>query len=394
MAVVRENLLKKHLQDVASSLVDPKNNAHQRDESNYINQISRPTNGRERGERKDLYIKDLVPYARHPFKQRPHEELVELADSIRERGLLNPVLVRPHPTEDGKYEIISGHNRVAAMRMVQGNSPEPAMIPATIRYVDDATADIMMTEANLLQRQNLLPSEKALAYKMRLDAMNKQGTRTDITSTQLGSKFHGSHGSEDTCGLTDDTSTQLGSKLRTNEELGEVVGESREQIRRYIRLTFLITQFAGMVDEGKLAFNPAVAASYLKPEEQKMLLDYMREHGVKPKLREMEELKRYSAANSITRSYLDDFFFGEKDQEPKKRKKVLEFENARIRSYIEGMYPGESENLSDEQIILRVDRLLSRMTEQRIGLRLRAKSELTKNNPAKPRSYEQSYERD
>ncbi|MGI6150458.1 MAG: ParB/RepB/Spo0J family partition protein [Christensenellales bacterium] len=351
------------LRDLQTSpLIDPKNTSARRSESNYIREISRPTNGRGLEERTDLYIKDLIPYARHAFKLRPNAELVELADSIRECGVLEPILVRPHPTEEGKYEIISGHNRAAAMRLIQGDSPEPAMISASIRYVDDATADIMMTEANLLHRQKMMPSELAVAYRMRLDAMKrKSGRPSKNNSSQLGTDY-----SE---GLLQENSSQLGTSFQTgrsDDELAAATGTSKTQIHRYIRLSYLISEFLEMVDGNKIPTNTAVALSYLERDEQAMLLDFMREQGVKPKLKEAEALKRQSVAGGITEAYLDDFFFVQKSEEPKKRKKMLEIDNKRVRERLAIIKPA-SKDYSDEQIILELDGLLCAFAQRMLG---------------------------
>lgn len=245
--------------------------------------------------------------------------------------MLSPILVRPHPIEEGKYEIISGHNRVAAMRLIQGDSPEPAMISASIRYVDDATADIMMTEANLLHRKSMLPSEQAMAYKIQLEAMQKKRRNPSV-----------------------DDGAQLvpGQPVgRSRDELAEQTGTNREAIRRLIRLAFLIPELLEMVDGNKIPTNTAVALSYLERDEQAMLLDFMREHGVKPKLKEAEELKRQSAAGGITEAYLDDFFFVRKSEEPQKRKKMLEIDNKRVRERLAIIKPA-SKDYSDSSVFL------------------------------------------
>lgn len=183
-------------------------------------------------------ISQIRDFPEHPYKVKDDESMNELVDSIMQRGLIQPVIIRP--TEDGNYEMVSGHRRKRAFEIAGMKT-----IPARVKEMTKDEAILAMVDSNL-QREVILPSEKAFAYKMRLEAMNRQGQRTDLTSTP----------SE--------------SKLRTNEEFGKEVGESREQIRRYIRLTNLIPELLELVDEGRIAMRPAVEISYL-PEEAQML---------------------------------------------------------------------------------------------------------------------------
>lgn len=189
----------------------------------------------------DIPLNLLDDFPNHPFKVRDDEDMLKLTESITERGVLVPAIVRPKG--DGRYELISGHRRKRASEYADKKT-----LRCIVSDLDDDAATIIMVDSNI-QRSNILPSEKAFAYKMRLDAMNRQGKRTDLTSTPLVSK------------------------LRTNEELAEQVGESREQIRRYIRLTNLVPELLEMVDEGRIKMRPAVEISYLDEDAQRDLVD-------------------------------------------------------------------------------------------------------------------------
>ena len=204
----------------------------------------------------------IADFQNHPFKIRDEEEMKKMVESVKENGVLNPILVRPK--ENGMYEIISGHRRKRASEIVRNKS-----IPAIVRNLTDDEAIIIMVDSNL-QREEILPSEKAFAYKMKLEAMNRQGYRTDLTSTPVVSK------------------------LRTNENVGEQNGESREQVRRYIRLTELIPEILQMVDKKQVAFRPAVEISYLTKTEQKDLYELMQYADATPSLAQAIRLKKLS----------------------------------------------------------------------------------------------------
>lgn len=201
--------------------------------------------------------------SRQPFKPYPPDKLQELAENIRKNGVIEAICVRP--TGNGRFQIIAGHNRVAAAKLAG-----LATIPAVVRQMDDDEAALRLVDSNLQHRETLLPSEKAFAYKMRLDAMKRQGKRTDLTSSPMGTK------------------------LRSDEELAEAAGESRNQIQRYIRLTYLIPALLDMVDRKQFGFRPAVEISYLSPEEQELLYQVLVEHGLKPpNLRTANALRRW-----------------------------------------------------------------------------------------------------
>ena len=175
---------------------------------------------------------EISDFPNHPFKVRMDEEMQQMAESVKEHGVLVPALVREKP--DGGYEMVAGHRRKRAAEMAE--LPE---IPCIVRNLTDDEAIIVMVDSNL-QREKILPSEKAFAYKMRLDAMKRQGQRTDLTSSPLATKF---------------------SKKRSDQELAELVGEGKDNIRRYIRLTYLLPEMLDMVDDGKIALRPAVELS-------------------------------------------------------------------------------------------------------------------------------------
>ena len=195
-------------------------------------------------ETKRIRLEDLVPFEDHPYKVLDNEDMEELMDRIKEIGLINPLIVRPKEDEDGKYEIISGHRRFRAAQRLGMTE-----LACTVYPVDRDTATEMMVSANC-QRSNLLPSEKAKAYKMRLDAMKRQGKRTDLSSDPVGPKYR-----------------------RSNEELADSVNESTTQIKRYIRLNELVPELLQFVDEGKIRLRTAVELSFLGEETQRDIVD-------------------------------------------------------------------------------------------------------------------------
>ena len=205
----------------------------------------------------------LTPFRNHPFKVKEDEEMAQLMRSIAAAGVLSPALARPLP--DGGYELISGHRRLAACKALGMDA-----MPVIIRDLTDEEAVITMVDSNL-QREHILPSEKAFAYKMKYDALKHQGT-----------------------------SSQLGTKLRTDELLAQNSSDSRNQIQRYIRLTHLIPDILKLVDEGKIALTPAVELSYLQPSEQEMLFSVMDSDEVTPSLSQARRLRRMSEAQTLT----------------------------------------------------------------------------------------------
>lgn len=236
----------------------------------------------------EILLSELHPFRDHPFQVRDDEEMQKLVDSIRENGVLSPAIVRTR--KEGGYELIAGHRRHHASVLAGLSS-----MPVLIRELDDDQATIIMVDSNL-QRENILPSERAFAYKMKLEAMKRQGKRTDLTSAQVGPKLSGK------------TSAEI---------LGEQVGESRNQIKRFVRLTELIPKLLKMVDEKRLSFNPAVELSYLNSEEQTMLLDVMEQEAAAPSISQAQRLKNFSHDNKLTRNSMEAIMTEEKESTTK-----------------------------------------------------------------------------
>lgn len=221
---------------------------------------------------KNISVYEISDFPNHPFKVKMDDKMVETIESIREHGVLVPALVREKPT--GGYEMISGHRRKMASELAGKET-----IPCIVRNLSDDQAVIVMVDSNL-QREEILPSEKAFAYKMKLEAMNRQGKRTDLTSTPLVSKF------------------------QTNEILAQEAGESRETIRRYIRLTELIPEILEMVDNKKISMRPAVELSYLTKEEQEILYDTMESEACTPSHAQAIKIRKFSAEGRLNEDVL------------------------------------------------------------------------------------------
>ena len=220
-----------------------------------------------------LPLDRLRPFKNHPFKVNDEDELMQdTIDSIMAGGVINPILVRP--AEDGRFEVVSGHRRFRASELAG-----KADIKAIVREMDDDTAVITMVDSNL-QRENILPSERAFSYRMKMEALTHQGQRTDPTLRQVGAKF------------------------RTAELVGQPAGDSARQVQRFIRLTELIPQLLDMVDRKELAFNPAVELSYLKPHEQEQFLDAMDYAQATPSLSQAQRLSRSVADIEIIHAAL------------------------------------------------------------------------------------------
>ena len=217
----------------------------------------------------EIPLSELHPFKGHPFKVKDDEAMMETADSIKQYGVLVPAIARPDP--EGGYELVAGHRRRRASELA-----EKETMPVIIRDLDDDAATIIMVDSNL-QRESLLPSERAFAYKMKLEAVKHQGARTDLTSRQVGEKSQ--------------TSIQ---------KVADQAGESQRQVQRYIRLTELIPELMDMVDEKKIALNPAYELSFLKKEEQVDLLDAMDSEQATPSLSQAQRLKKYSQEGHLT----------------------------------------------------------------------------------------------
>ena len=217
----------------------------------------------------EIPLSELHPFKNHPFKVKDDEAMMETADSIKQYGVLVPAIARPDP--EGGYELVAGHRRHRASELA-----EKETMPVIVRDLDDDAATIIMVDSNL-QRESLLPSERAFAYKMKLEAVKHQGARTDLTSRQVGEKSQ--------------TSIQ---------KVADQAGESQRQVQRYIRLTELIPELMDMVDEKKIALNPAYELSFLKKEEQVDLLDAMDSEQATPSLSQAQRLKKYSQEGYLT----------------------------------------------------------------------------------------------
>ena len=210
----------------------------------------------------------LTPFSRHPYKVRDDDAMRDMAESVKQYGVLSPAIARPLP--DGGYELVSGHRRKRACELAGLET-----MPVIVRELDDDAAAILVVDSNL-QREGLLPSERAFAYKLKLEALRHQGERTDLTSRQVVDK------------------------LKAADRVGEDVGESARQVQRYIRLTELIPPLLDMVDERKIAFNPAYELSFLKQDEQRLLLDAMDSEQATPSLSQAQRLKQFSQRGELT----------------------------------------------------------------------------------------------
>ena len=220
-------------------------------------------------------LSELHPFEGHPFRVMDDEEMQKTVESVKEYGVLTPAIARPDP--DGGYEIISGHRRMRAAELAGLKT-----LPVIVRDMDDDTAIILMVDSNL-QREHILPSERAFAYRMKLEAIKHQGVRTDLS--------------------LDGTCAQVGHKLdgkKSRDIVAEEAGVSKNQVSRYIRLTELIPESLDMVDEKKIAFNPAVELSYLKPQEQREFLEAMDYAQTTPSLSQAQRIKRMSQEGTCT----------------------------------------------------------------------------------------------
>ena len=217
----------------------------------------------------EIPLSELHPFKDHPFKVKDDDAMIETADSIKKYGVLVPAIARPLP--DGGYELVAGHRRRRASELAGKET-----MPVIVRDLDDDAATIIMVDSNL-QRENLLPSERAFAYKMKLEAIKHQGARTDLTSVQVEQK--------------------LSDRDQVAKEAGE---RSGIQVMRYVRLTELIPELLDMVDEKKIAFNPAYELSFLKPDEQQMLVETMDYEQATPSLSQAQRMKKFSQEGKLS----------------------------------------------------------------------------------------------
>ena len=228
---------------------------------------------------KHIYIKNIQPFADHPFEVRDDDSMKETVQSVKEYGVIMPVIVRP--SDEGGYEMISGHRRMRACELAGMDT-----IPAIVRDVDRDTAIIMMVDSNL-QRENILPSERAKAYKMKLDAIKRQGQRNDLTSTQIAQKL-------------------------SVEKVAEEAGTSKDNVRRYIRLNELSPPLQKLVDEQKMGLTPAVEISYLKPEEQALLVETIESEQATPSFSQAKRMRELSKLGKLNDDRMLDIMMEQK----------------------------------------------------------------------------------
>ena len=262
-------------------------------------------------------IDDLHPFTNHPFKVLDDEAMTRTVESIAQYGVLAPLIARPRPDGDG-YEIISGHRRQYAAKLAGLDT-----LPVIVRQMSDDAAVILMVDSNL-QREHILPSERAFAYKMKLEALKNQGARSDLTSDQVGQK------------------------LWSVEQVASDVGESKTQIQRFIRLTSLIPELLDMVDEKKIAFNPAVELSYLDESQQRDFLEAMEDTQNAPSLSQAQQLKKMAQQGEFSYEKAFDVM----GQEKKSEKDTVTIKNETLRKYFPRSYTPKQ---MEEKIIQLLD---------------------------------------
>ena len=265
----------------------------------------------------DISLSEISDFPNHPFKVKADEAMLEMADSVKQYGVLVPGLVRPKV--DGGYEMIAGHRRKKASELAGKET-----MPCIVREMDDDAATIIMVDSNL-QRESISPSEKAFAYKMKLEAMNRQGQRTDLTCSQLGNKLDGK---------------------KSSEILAEQMGESKNQIFRHIRLTSLLPSILEMVDEKQIAFNPAVELSYLAENEQQDLYNTMQSEDCTPSLAQAQRMKKLSQDGRLS---VDVIFSILTEEKPNQKEKF----NIR-RERIDRFFPSNFTEKQKEDLIVQL----------------------------------------
>ena len=257
----------------------------------------------QREQVQQIPIGELFPFKNHPFKVLDDESMQRTVESVEQYGVLSPLIARPRPDGDG-YEIISGHRRQHAAQLAGLDA-----LPVIVRNMDDDAAVLLMVDSNL-QRENILPSERAFAYKMKLEALKNQGARSDLTSAQIGRK------------------------LETADIVGQEAGDSRNQVRRFIRLTSLVPELLDMVDEKKIAFNPAVELSYLDEAQQRDFLEAMEDTQNAPSLSQAQRLKKLAQEGHF--SY--DVAFAVMGEEKKDELDKVVIKNDTLRKYFPRSY--------------------------------------------------------
>lgn len=272
----------------------------------------------------DIPISQISDFPEHPFKVKQDEAMLEMAESVRQYGILVPGLVRQ--LADGSYQMVSGHRRKLASRLAGLDT-----LPCIVRDLTDDEAIIVMVDSNL-QREKVLPSEKAFAYKMKLEAMRRQGKRTDLTLSPLETK------------------------LRTSELIAQGTGDSRAQVDRYIRLTHLIPEILAMVDDSKIAFRPAVELSYLAEKEQRILYDAMGHADCTPSLAQAIKMKSFSREGKLSEAVIRSIMAEEKPNQ----KEQFRIPKERISKYFK---PGTPARTMEDTIIKALDYYRKRQRE-------------------------------
>ena len=270
----------------------------------------------QREQVRQIPIDDLHPFTNHPFKVLDDEAMTRTVESIAQYGVLAPLIARPRPDGDG-YEIISGHRRQYAAKLAGLDT-----LPVIVRQMSDDAAVILMVDSNL-QREHILPSERAFAYKMKLDAIKNQGARSDLTSTQVAQKL-------------------------SVEKVGDDAGVSKDTIRRFIRLTNLVPELLDMVDEKKISFNPAVELSYLDESQQRAFLEAMNDTQNAPSLSQAQHLKKMAQQGEFSYEKAFDVM----GQEKKSEKDTVTIKNETLRKYFPRSYTPKQ---MEEKIIQLLD---------------------------------------
>ena len=270
----------------------------------------------QREQVQQIPVSELFPFKNHPFKVLDDDSMTRTVESISQFGVLAPLIARPRP--EGGYEIISGHRRKHAAELANLDT-----VPVIVRNMEDDAATILMVDSNL-QREHILPSERAFAYKMKLDAIKNQGARSDLTSSQIGTK------------------------LRADEKVAQDLGESRNQVQRFIRLTNLIPELLDMVDEKKIAFNPAVELSYLDESQQRDFLEAMEDTQNAPSLSQAQQLKKMAQQGEFSYEKAFDVM----GQEKKSEKDTVTIKNETLRKYFPRSYTPKQ---MEEKIIQLLD---------------------------------------
>mgnify|MGYP005885248081 CR=1 FL=1 len=270
----------------------------------------------QREQVQQIPIGELFPFKNHPFKVLDDESMQRTVESVEQYGVLSPLIARPRP--EGGYEIISGHRRQHAAQLAGLET-----LPVIVRQMDDDAAVLLMVDSNL-QRENILPSERAFAYKMKLEALKNQGARSDLTSCQVGTKF------------------------RADESLAEDSGESARNVQRFIRLTNLVPELLDMVDEKKIAFNPAVELSYLDESQQRDFLEAMEDTQNAPSLSQAQQLKKMAQQGEFSYEKAFDVM----GQEKKSEKDTVTIKNETLRKYFPRSYTPKQ---MEEKIIQLLD---------------------------------------